>query len=553
MRTPDDVRRLVDEAPIITKADPSARLVDDVIDNAEASQAEDEAPPNPPIIENDDETIGPTKTEARTSARRAAFRSEPQLRAIRRIRKQWPQAAKEAERIVEEAYEWYQKRRPGSRILINNIAKIVSCMAELNEKFAMLEVPGQPACIINRSDAMPISLGDFKLRLNGTVVCLGIDSEGATQWEDAQEVWRESADKHVYNTIAFTSKPVPAGTMNLFTGFGVKPKKGDCHIIYEFLLKIICNNNVKDYAALIKLIAWQIQNIGTASRIVVILFSKPQQVGKGTLVEFILLPIFGDAGFVTTRLKDITGEFNAVLRGKALVGLDETLFAGDHVAADQIKGLAATDQIPINEKFLPRVKCPAGINLWVMSNNETPVYLEEEDYRYWPLRVSAAKKGNVEYWRALRYEIENGGREAFLYEMLNYSLGDFFPQRDVPRFNEEHRRMIAECRDHGSPRVWLEECIDREELVGVTDEVGETVRWMAETRITSGKLIEGYRKWVSGLKGFGIKTARMDEFWGFLSEVGCEIERTSTGNTRRLPNPKQCAEKLKSLSARGVV
>ena len=122
------------------------------------------------------------------------------------------------------------------------------------------------------------------------------------------------------------------------------------------------------------------------------------------------------------------------------------------------------------------------------------MYLEEEDYRYWPLRVSAAKKGDVEYWRALRHEIENAGREAFLYEMLNYPLGDFFPQRDVPRFNEEHRRMIAECRDHGSPRVWLEEFIDREELVGVTDEVGGTVRWMAETRITSGKLIEGYRK-----------------------------------------------------------
>ena len=369
MRTPDDVRRLVDEPRLSVRRKISAQLVDDVIDNYGVFQTEGEAPPIPPIIENDDEAVGPEKEAARTSARRAAFRSEPQLRAIRRIRKQWPQAAKEAERIVEEAYEWYQKRRPGSRILINNIAKIVSCMEELNEKFAMLEVPGQPACIINRSDAMPISLGDFKLRLNGTVVCVGIDSEGAPQWQDAQEVWRESADKHVYNTIAFTSKPVPAGTMNLFNGFGVKPKKGDCHLIDEFLLKIICNNNVGDYAALIKLIAWQIRNIGTASRIVVILFSKPQQVGKGTLVEFILLPIFGDAGFVTTRLKDITGEFNAVLRGKALVGLDETLFAGDHVAADQIKGLVATDQIPINEKFLPRVKCPAGINLWVMSNN----------------------------------------------------------------------------------------------------------------------------------------------------------------------------------------
>ena len=66
--------------------------------------------------------------------------------------------------IVAEAYEWYDKRRPGRRIKINNIVKIVSSMEALNEKFAMLEVPGQPACIIKRSDAMPVSLGDFKLR-----------------------------------------------------------------------------------------------------------------------------------------------------------------------------------------------------------------------------------------------------------------------------------------------------------------------------------------------------------------------------------------------------
>ena len=368
MRTPDDVRRFVDEALIISKAEKSAINDDEDIDKADAPSEGDEPPTISPTIEDGDEAVGPEQEAARASARRAAFKGEAQFTALSRVRRQWPNV-KDAEAIVAEAYEWYDKRRPGRRIKINNIVKIVSSMEALNEKFAMLEVPGQPACIIKRSDAMPVSLGDFKLRLNGTVVCLGIDSEGAPKWGDAQEVWRKSADKHVYNTIAFTSKPVPAGTMNLFKGFGVKPKKGDCHLIHEFLLNIICNNNAGDYTTIINLIAWQIQNIGTASRIVVILFSKPQQVGKGTLVEFILLPIFGDAGFVTTRLKDITGEFNAVLRGKALVGLDETLFAGDHVAADQIKGLVATDQIPINEKFLPRVKCPAGnkgsiLTLW---------------------------------------------------------------------------------------------------------------------------------------------------------------------------------------------
>ena len=196
------------------------------------------------------------------------------------------------------------------------------------------------------------------MALNGTVVCLGIDDDGAPRWADAENVWRESADKHVYYSIAFTSKPVSPNAMNLFRGFGVTPKKGKTKLIHEFILHVICAENAEDYTALVKLIAWQMQNIGTASRIVVVLFSVEQQVGKGTLIEYLLLSIFGDAGHVTTRLKSIVGDFNSVLRGKAFVGLDEALFVGDRQAADQIKGLVATGQIPINEKFYQRSPVP---------------------------------------------------------------------------------------------------------------------------------------------------------------------------------------------------
>ena len=162
--------------------------------------------------------------------------------------------------------------------------------------------------------------------------------------------------------------------------------------------------------------------------------------------------------------------------------------------------------------------------------------------------MSAAKKGDVEYWHALRHEIDNGGREAFLYDMLNYPLGEFFPQRDVLRFNEEHRRMIEECRDHSTPRAWLEECIACEELKGVTlDELGTPVYWTIALGIPGSKLLDGYRKWVSGLKGFGIRTASANAFWRFLTKIGCEVDRTNSQNVRRVPSPQECSERLKKV------
>ena len=310
MRTDDELRKLVDGAKVVKHPGmaevPSAELGDAVIDKAEASREEDQIPTISPITEENDEPAGPEKEKARTSARRAAFKGAPQFTALRRVRRQWPKIT-DAEAIVNEAYAWYDKRKPGKTITINSITKMISSMEML--------VPGQPACIIKRSDAMPISLGDFKLRLNGTVVCLGIDDDGAPRWADAENVWRESADKHLYHSIAFTAKPVFPNAMNLFRGFGVTPKKGETKLIHAF----ICAGNAEDYTALVKLIAWQMQNIGTASRIVVILFSVEQQVGKGTLIEYLLLPIFGDTGHVTTRLNSIVGDFNSVLRARILI------------------------------------------------------------------------------------------------------------------------------------------------------------------------------------------------------------------------------------------
>jgi hypothetical protein len=76
---------------------------------------------------------------------------------------------------------------------------------------------------------------------------------------------------------------------------------------------------------MIDLIAWQLQNIGRASRIIVDLISQEEQTGKGTLLEGVLLKLYGPAGYMTVNISDVTGDFNEALRGKAFLILDEAL------------------------------------------------------------------------------------------------------------------------------------------------------------------------------------------------------------------------------------
>ena len=98
MRTPDDVRRLVDEVPKL-----SAINDDEDIDKVDAPGEGDEPPTISPTIEDGDEAVGPEQEAARASARRAAFQGEAQFTALRRVRRQWPNL-KNAEAIVAEAY-----------------------------------------------------------------------------------------------------------------------------------------------------------------------------------------------------------------------------------------------------------------------------------------------------------------------------------------------------------------------------------------------------------------------------------------------------------------
>ncbi|MEJ0094212.1 MAG: primase-helicase family protein [Methylocella sp.] len=328
-------------------------------------------------------------------------------------------------------------------VCVNGAQKILTDMAALNARFALLQAPGGASIYISRSDFLPIQDSDLKRRLACEVVVTG-RKDDRDVYSAAYSYWTGHAERHVYKHIAFTSEPLPPDTLNLFRGLGVKPKAGPCQLILDHVIEVICAGDINASDAMLKLLAWQIQNIGKPSRIIPVLKTAKQQAGKGILLGELMAKIYGQSGFTAADTDQILGRFNDALRGTSFIFLDEVLFSGDKQAADQIKSLSTCTQIGIETKGLPIVQCPIGVNLWLASNHENAAHIEEWDQRYWVINCSEHRIGDADYFAELMREINHGGREAFAYYLLMLDVSEFVPSRDIKRDNDARQDMIIQ-------------------------------------------------------------------------------------------------------------
>ena len=373
--------------------------------------------------------------KALASAKKAAINGEPPANAVKRLLKHWPSIQRiKAQEIVQKAYQWRERFAVGKTTEERGVTKKITDLASLNARFALLQADGQSTCVVHVSDSLLITWNDFSNRVLGEVVLVGVNAKGAPLFRSAYDFWRESCEKRKFTKVVFTSKKTPH--MNLFNGFGVEPDASkSCQLILQHINEVICANDRCAAEAMLNLIAWQIQNIGKPSRTIVSLYSEEQQVGKGVLLENLLLPIYGLSGFMTSDKESCLGRFNDALRGKSFLFLDEAAYAKDRRLADRLKGLAVASSIPIESKGVPVITMPSGVNIWMATNHKEVASIETHDCRYWVLEVSSHRVGDHEYFAALAQEIDNGGKEAFLAMMLDRDVSAFVPQRDIPRNN----------------------------------------------------------------------------------------------------------------------
>jgi hypothetical protein len=157
---------------------------------------------------------------------------------------------------------------------------------------------------------------------------------------------------------------------------------------------------------------------------IIIILMGGQGIGKGRLGA-ILRAIWQATYLHLYKTANVTGSFNADLERSFIVFLDEALFAGDRASSDALKSLVTEDIIHINEKHQPSRQIKSYHRFVIATNAEHVKQTDRDDRRDFVLRVSEARKGDLDYWQELSREIDHEGVAAMVHDLLAMDLSTF--------------------------------------------------------------------------------------------------------------------------------
>jgi len=211
---------------------------------------------------------------------------------------------------------------------------------------------------------------------------------------------------------------VTPGNYNLWQGFAVVPKKGDCSLFLEHIRTIICggkadlNHYVLSWMARVVQQPWE--KCGTA-----LVLRGKEGVGKGMLcTEFGFL--FGPHFQPAYNERELLGNFNAHLATAVVVFADEAFWAGHRENEGPLKALITERKRRLEYKGKDAVWVENYFHLMFSTNNDWAVPAGIDARRFCIIDVQDERMRDFEYFTALAHEMNTGGREALLDYLLHY-------------------------------------------------------------------------------------------------------------------------------------
>lgn len=296
----------------------------------------------------------------------------------------------------------------------------------MNERWAVVQIGGKSRIMKRRHDGA-LEFFDKSNFLVATAAAkyefwLKLKDEWKIKQGDFGEEWFYWTGRREYCGFGFFPAPAghneacPPGYYNAYEGFMVKPKKGSWKRLRKHIYRNICQRNREYFRWLIAYLAQLIQypHIKPGTHIVL---RGPEGVGKSKLGEWIIR-LFGPNALPITSETRLSGRFNAHFETLLFALVEEAIWAGDKKAEGVLKALATANEMDYERKGIDPYHGRNYTRLMFASNEDWVVPAGSGGRRWFVLEVGDEHAKDYDYFAAIDEEMENGGLEAMLYDLL---------------------------------------------------------------------------------------------------------------------------------------
>jgi len=234
------------------------------------------------------------------------------------------------------------------------------------------------------------------------------------------DYWLAHKQRRQYEGIEFAPSGGQQGYYNLWRGFSVEPRAGNCS---KFLAHLKDNVAQRDEDLHKWVVGWfaQIVQQPTVKPGTALCLRGKQGVGK-TKVGQVFGSLFEDHYELVADPRYIVGQFNSHMAQLLLLHADEAFWAGDKRAEGKLKDLVTGFKHRLEFKGVDPIIVQNLIRLFVTDNMDWLVPAGFGERRFAVIDVGERCKEDHDYFAAIDEEMSNGGREALLHYLLNFDL-----------------------------------------------------------------------------------------------------------------------------------
>ena len=334
---------------------------------------------------------------------------------------------------------------------------------ELNREYAIIQIGGKTRVLREHNgDIDFLGVTDFRLFLQNRFVTV------KEKLRPVADIWLASLKRRQFAKLVFVpGESATPDAFNLWRGWGVEPKAGDCSLLLAHIRDNVCSGDEHLFRWVMAWFANIFRNPRGKRGFRACSSASRRGTGK-TIVGNVFGKLVGRSRKHVASSRRVTGQFNAHLGECLLLHADEAFWAGDKSGEGALKDLITSGVQWIERKGIDAVEVPNYVRVFVTSNSDWVVPAGLEERRFCVIDVAESHMQDKAYFGAIMEQMNNGGYEALLQHLIDLPL-DGIDIRSVPQTAALTEQKVASLPPESA---WWLDTIARGVLPGDRDGTG---------------------------------------------------------------------------------